>query len=140
MEAGYKYYYKNILPVGFLGMIDDIVGVTEAGYKASQLNNFINVKTAEKNLQFGPSKCEYMIIGKNLDNTLQSKLKVDHWIKEFTPEENTLVEYYGGKTDMKQTNEYKCLGFIISSTGYNMANIRKVKHKLGLSCAKLRAS
>ena len=60
---------------------------------------------------------------------MQSKLKVDHWIKEFTPEENTLVEYYGGKIDMKQTNEYKYLGFIISSTGYNMANIRKVKHK-----------
>ena len=32
MEAGYNYLYKNELPIGFLGMIDDIVGVTEAGY------------------------------------------------------------------------------------------------------------
>ena len=58
MEAGYHYLYKNILPVGFLGMVDDIVGITEAGYQASQLNAFINVNTAEKTLQFGPAKCQ----------------------------------------------------------------------------------
>ena len=48
MNAGYFYLYKNILPVGFLGMVDDIAGITEAGIKANQLNAFINVKTAEK--------------------------------------------------------------------------------------------
>ena len=34
-------------------MIDDLVGVSEMGQKAVQLNDFINVKTAEKKLQFG---------------------------------------------------------------------------------------
>ena len=62
MQAGYNYLYKNEHPVGFLGMVDDIVGITEAGYRASQLNTFMNVKTAEKNLQFGPSKCNYMML------------------------------------------------------------------------------
>ena len=57
MEAGYNYLYKNELPIGFLGMIDDIVGVTEAGYKATQLNSFLNVRTSEKTLQFGANKC-----------------------------------------------------------------------------------
>ena len=33
--------------IGFLGLVDDIVGITEAGYKAQQLNTFINQKTAE---------------------------------------------------------------------------------------------
>jgi hypothetical protein len=40
MEAGHFYLYKNILPVGFLGLEDDIVGITEAGHKAQQLNSF----------------------------------------------------------------------------------------------------
>ena len=48
MKAGHYYLYKDILPVGFLGLVDDIVGITEAGYKAQQLNTFINQKTAEK--------------------------------------------------------------------------------------------
>ena len=52
MEAGYFYLYKNILPVGFLGLVDDIVGITEAGHKAHQLNAVINVRTAKKSLQF----------------------------------------------------------------------------------------
>ena len=132
-KAGYSYFYKNAHPVGFLGMVDDIVGITEAGYQASQLNNIINIKTAEKNLQFGPSKCEYMVVGKNPDCVLQSKLKVDNWVKEYKEDTNTgemtLVEYYGGKIDMKETKEYKYLGFIISSKGDNMANIRKIKQK-----------
>ena len=49
MRAGHYYLYKDKLPVGFLGLVDDIVGITEAGYKAQQLNAFINLKSAEKN-------------------------------------------------------------------------------------------
>ena len=49
MQAGHFYQYKDRLPVGFLGLVDDIVGVTEVGYKAQQLNAMINLKTAEKN-------------------------------------------------------------------------------------------
>ena len=49
MEAGHYYKYKDKLPVGFLGLVDDIVGISEAGYKAQQQNVFINLKTAEKN-------------------------------------------------------------------------------------------
>ena len=52
MAEGHFYLYKNVLPVGFLGLVDNVVGITEAGYKAQQLNAFFNVKTAEKTLQF----------------------------------------------------------------------------------------
>ena len=100
MQAGYNYLYKNEHPVGFLGMIDDIVGITEAGYKASQLNTFMNVKTAEKNLQFGPSKCEYMIVGRKSEHTTQSKLKVDLWVKEH--KEANLIEYFGGRLKLNK--------------------------------------
>ena len=50
----YIYKYKGYLPIGVLGMIDDLVGVSESGLKATQLNAYINVKTAEK-IQFGPN-------------------------------------------------------------------------------------
>ena len=44
MQAGHFYKYKDKLPVGFLGLVDDIVGITEVGFKAQQLNAFINLK------------------------------------------------------------------------------------------------
>ena len=49
VEAGHGYKYKNKLTVAFLGLVDDIIGVTESGIKAQLMNVFINVKTAEKN-------------------------------------------------------------------------------------------
>ena len=48
--------HKGILPVGFLGLVDDIIGITEARVDAQKLNAFIKIKTAEKTLQFGPFK------------------------------------------------------------------------------------
>ena len=50
-EAGIGYLYKGILPISFLGLVDDVIGVTEAGFKAQQLNTILNVRTAEKILQ-----------------------------------------------------------------------------------------
>ena len=34
LERGYGYMYKDSLMVSLLGMVDDIIGVTEAGYQA----------------------------------------------------------------------------------------------------------
>ena len=45
METGYGYKYKNILPVGMLGLVDDTVAITEVGYKAQMMNAFFNIKT-----------------------------------------------------------------------------------------------
>ena len=49
------------------------------GYKAQMMNAFMNIKTAEKGLQFGAKKCKSMLIGKELKNVLNSKLSVDKW-------------------------------------------------------------
>ena len=68
-RAGIGYLYKNVLPISMLGLVDDVVGVTEAGYKAQQLNVILNAKTAEKGLQFGIDKCKSMIIG-NQENSI----------------------------------------------------------------------
>ena len=133
MAAGHYYLYKNILPVGFLGLVDDIVGITEAGHKAQQLNSFINVKTAEKMLQFGHKKCKSMLVGKNTESVLNNKLIVDNWkVEHFenkTTGEADLVETYDGKIAIEKAEEYTYLGFVISSKGDNMANIRQVQNK-----------
>ena len=133
MKAGNFYKYKNVLPVGFLGMVDDVVGITEAGHKASELNAFINIRTAEKTLQFGPSKCKFMVVGKCAKFTKQENLQVDHWISNYITNtmtgEHELVESYAGKIDIERAEEYKYLGYVISSTGNNMVNIKHIKNK-----------
>ena len=97
-EAGYGYIYKDALEVNVLGLVDDMIGVTEAGHQAQQMNVFLNVKTAEKGLQFGQRKCKAMLIGKRKEQIINNELKVDTW--EVTHEENletgvdVLVETY----------------------------------------------
>ena len=44
VKAGLGYKYKEKLTVGFLGLVDDIICITEAGYKAQEMNAFINIK------------------------------------------------------------------------------------------------
>ena len=52
-EADLGYIYKESLSVSLLGLVDDVIGVTEAGFKAQQMNLILNVKSAEKCSQFG---------------------------------------------------------------------------------------
>ena len=37
-KTGYGYNYQNVLPVGMLGLIDDTICISEAGYKAQMMN------------------------------------------------------------------------------------------------------
>ena len=133
MEAGYFYKYKDRLPVGFLGLVDDIVGITEVGYKAHQLNSMIYLKTAEKTLQFGVTKCKSMLMSKQCESALFSDLTVDSWeVKyEYNPETGSisLVKTFSGVEKIEQTTTPTYLGFVLSSTGDNMAHINMVKKK-----------
>ena len=133
IDAGHFYLYKDVLPIGFLGLVDDIVGVTLAGHKAAQLNAVINVKTAEKTLQFGASKCKSMLIGKDTENVLNNEQLVDNWKVSYECNESSgevdLIETYEGKVKIEKTDEYKYLGFVISNKGNSMANIHQVKNK-----------
>ena len=132
-EAGYGYMYMDSLPISMLGLVDDLVGVTEAGYQAQQMNTFMNIKTAEKSLQFGPTKCKWMVIGKDKKNVLTSDLVVDSWSVEYEDNLNTgdydLIETHQGQVNIEKTEKHKYLGFIISSTGDNMVNISSIKAK-----------
>ena len=47
-DVNYLYKYKGCVPIGILGQIDDLIAITDPGYKAHQMNQFINLKTANK--------------------------------------------------------------------------------------------
>ena len=51
----------------------------ELTHLAQQMNALINEKTASKGLQFGVTKCKYMVVGKDAENALVSDLTVDKW-------------------------------------------------------------
>ena len=101
--------------------------------KAQQMNAFINLKTAEKTLQFGPTECKTMLIEKNTENVIYSDLMVDKWTVEYKENIQTgeaeLNEQFSGLTEIGKVTEQKYLGFVLSSTGSNMANIGEVKKK-----------
>ena len=137
VKAGIGYMYKDNLPISMLGLVDDLIGVTEAGFKSQQMNVILNVKTAEKGLQFGVKKCKSMIVGKNLKNVINNELLVDGWKETFIDNietgETDLVDEFIGEIPIGETGEQKYLGFILSGKGDNMANINAIKKK-SISC------
>ena len=56
------YYFKDSVPISPLGMVDDLLTISECGYKTSLMNEFINFKTGSKKLQFSTQKCIKMNI------------------------------------------------------------------------------
>ena len=64
-EKNHLFYYKNKVPIRPLGMVDDLLTINECGVKTTLMNQFINVKTGTKRLQFGTTKCIKMHIGKS---------------------------------------------------------------------------
>ena len=133
-EPDYIYKYKGFIPIRVLGMINDLAGVSESGQKAVQLNAFINVKTAEKKLQFGPEKCHTLTIAHKSVKSVATNLYIDHW-SETHDDKNHLVEHFQGKIQMKNFSEQKHLGFILGEDGTNMKNI-KVKQNRAIGIKK----
>ena len=97
------------------------------------LNAMINLKTAEKTLQFGVTKCKSMLICKQSESALFSDLMVDSWEVEYKDNPETgslsLVETFSGPTKIEQTTSQTYLGFVLSSTGDNTAHINMIKKK-----------
>ena len=50
-EKKYTYMYKGEVEIPPLGMVDDLLCISECGYKTSMMNSYMKVKTNSKNLQ-----------------------------------------------------------------------------------------
>ena len=138
-EAGCGYLYRGEVEVPSLGLVDDTLCVTEPGHQAHIVNSIMNVRASDKTLQFGASKCKKMFIGKKCDYDTTGGLFVDTWKTEYVNRDTVtdsekegelqIREEYMGKSEMLEVSEYKYLGFVLSNSGDNMANIRYLKTK-----------
>jgi hypothetical protein len=67
------------------------------------MNEIINLKTAEKCLQFGIKKCKSMFVGKVREDFLDSEIVVDTLRTEFNENAETgeedLIETYGSNSN-----------------------------------------
>ena len=110
-----------------LGIVDDILAISESGSKTSRLNAFINAKTAVKRLQFGPDKCHVMHVGIDIPNHKKMNLYVDGWQLHEVQSKNTheieLQETFDGEHGMEESGNEKYLGQIISNDGSNVKNV-----------------
>ena len=117
-----------------LGRVDDLITVTESGYKTARMNSFINAKLTINKLRLGAKKCFVMHIGNKHDDFKNIELCIDGWsvrkVESFltgkTELQDTLQE------DMKEVSHIdseKYLGQVISSDSKNTININKQRNK-----------
>ena len=92
------------------------------------MNSYINVKTADKYLQFGQDKCKVMGVGKRIETYHVPRLMVDTW-ETSHGEDGELWEKFGGKKPMENTNQLTYLGMEISHDGRNMNTIIQRRNK-----------
>ena len=132
-EDKYTYMYKGEVMIPPLSMVDDVVCISECGYKSVMMNSYIQCKTSSKKLQFGSIKCKKIHIGKECVGYKCHPLYVDSW------EENEIKNEETGKVDiedvclgeemMEEKDEEKYLGDIISKDGRNLKNIQNRVNK-----------
>ena len=124
----YTFMYKNEVEIPPLSMIDDLLCISECGYKTPMLNTYMKVKTNSKKLQFGDQKCKKLHVGKLCEEFKCHKISVDAWreITIFKDEigVDKIEDKYSGEEEIEEKTEEKYLGDIISNDGRNIKNIK----------------
>ena len=123
--------YKGEVPIPPLSMVDDVICITECGYKSVMVNSFLQAKTSMKKLQFGSSKCKKIHIGKKCENYKCHQLYVDKWdeVHDISKDDTKTQDVLLGKVLMEESNEEKYLGDLISKDGKNIKNIKSRVNK-----------
>ena len=73
------FLYKKCVYVPPLGKIDDVASFAFSGPEAIKTNAIINAKIESKKLEFGPSKCYNIHLGKNQDTQSILKILMSVW-------------------------------------------------------------
>ena len=132
-EKKHLFFYKDTVPIGPLGMVDDLLTISECGYKTTLMNQFINFKTGSKRLQFGTEKCIKMHIGKSKCDILCKDLHVGGWKTEIVEDPVTgkcsKSECFNGFEKMKVKEEQTYLGDLISVDGTHTKNVQLRSNK-----------
>ena len=132
-EDKHLYWFKGLVPIAPLGMVDDLLTISECGFKTEQMNQYIRFKTGTKRLQFGTSKCCKMHIGKSRSEQLCKDLFVDGWKEkvETNPETGATSQsdVFTGREKMELKQEQLYLGDLVSSDGTHTKNIQLRRNK-----------
>ena len=110
-EGKYNYSYKGEVAIPPLGMVDDLLCITECGHKTAMMNGYINFKTTSKKLQFGGKKCKKLHVGHTNSDYKCQDLSVDKWseveISNDVTGELEFKDIYDGVHIMEKTDEEK---------------------------------
>ena len=130
-EEKYLYYYRDLVGVPSLSMVDDVVNISECGVESVALNAYINAKSNSKKFQFGKEKCHKLHIGCNKESC--PELFLDTWKIEETDELNTgrkvFNDVVGDDYAIESSDEERYLGDLITSDGRNTKNLAARKAK-----------
>ena len=120
--------YRGEVEIPPLSMIDDLLAVSECGFKTTMSNAYLALKTDIKKLQFGAAKCKKLHIGKCYDKYKCQDLKVDKWeeleIKSSEELMDDIKDLCTGSEVMEKKSEEKYLGEVISADGKNIKNVK----------------
>ena len=132
-EKKHLYYFKGTVPIPPLGMVDDLFTISECGYKTNLMNQYINLKTATKRLQFGTDKCIKMHIGKAGSDILCKDCYVGNWRVDVITDPDTGIcsqaDSFTGNVKMKMKEDQLYLGDVISSSGSHTKNVQQRRNK-----------
>ena len=127
-EKKYTYTYRGEVEIPPLGMVDDLICISECGHRTAMMNAFINFKTNSKKLQFGANKCKKLHIGHTYQEFKCQDLSVEKWDEVVVSNEITgeieIEDKFAGKQIMEEKSEEKYLGDIVSTDGKNLKNIK----------------
>ena len=127
-KGKYVYFYREEVPIPPLSMVDDLLCVSECGYKTTSLNAFVKFKTDSKKLQFGSKKCKKLHVGRQCEDFKCQNLTVDVWEEiEIYNNETGVEEIHdtlNGEQIIEDKSEEKYLGDVISTNGKNIKNIK----------------
>ena len=127
-ENRHTYVYRGEVEIPPLSMMDDLLGISECGYKTKSLNAFLTFKTDSKKLQFGVQKCKKLHIGKSFEEFKCQSLKINNWEEIEVINEETgiddIEDVCNEPVEMEEKIDEKYLGDIISVDGRNIKNIK----------------
>ena len=130
-EEKHLYYYRDIIGVPSLSMVDDEVNISKCGLESVALNAYMNAKSNTKKFQFGKDKCHKLHIGCNKESC--PDLYLDTWkisaSDEYDTGNNILHDEVDEEYKIEHSDEERYLGDLITSNGKNTNNMTARKAK-----------
>ena len=127
-ESKYTYMYRGMVEIPPRSMVDDVLCVSECGFRTSMAHAYISVKTDCKKLQFGAIKCKKLHVGKVHEEHKCQTLEIDNWKEVEIMNEETGIDEIQDKCEgmevMEEKDEEKYLGDLISTDGRNIKNVK----------------